>query len=119
MFVVHPPVNTVIHLTSDDGDDWGHAIRSARQLVDNEWLAHDGVTLLPHRAGVRIVARDSTHADEVRDLLDRGVAVTVGESCLDALDLRGDTLAGVETVSSGVTELVRLQSEGHNYVKIP
>ena len=112
-------MKTVIHLTSDDEDDWGHAVRSARQLAANEWLAHDDLTLLPHRAGVRIVSPDSTHAAAVRELIDQGVTVTVGESCLDALDMRRRTLEGVETVSSGVTELVRLQSDGYNYVKIP
>ncbi|MFC7096247.1 DsrE family protein [Halobaculum marinum] len=112
-------MNTVIHLTSDDPDDWGHAVRSANMLASNEWLAHDDLTLLAHRTGARIVAPDSTHADEVRDLLDRGVTVTVGESCLDSLNVRHGTIDGVETVSSGVTELVRLQSAGYNYVKIP
>jgi intracellular sulfur oxidation DsrE/DsrF family protein len=40
-------------------------------------------------------------------------------SCFDALDVHREALPGVEIVPSGVAEVVRLQSEGYNYVKIP
>ncbi|WP_277555524.1 DsrE family protein [Halobaculum limi] len=112
-------MNTVIHLTTAEEADCSHAVRSARLLAGHEWLDHDAVTLLLHRTGARLAGPDSPFADDVADLLTRGVSVTVGESCLRRLGLTGETLAGVDTVSSGVAELVRLQSEGFNYVKIP
>lgn len=112
-------MKTLLHLTSDDEADFGHAIRSARLLIDHADLVHEDVTLLPHRRAIRLVATDSPMADEIADLLDRGVTVKGGETCFDATGREPRGLPGVQLVPSGVSEVVRLQAAGYNYVKIP
>ena len=112
-------MRTLIHLTGPDEADWGHALRSARLLRGHDDLVHDDVVLLPHRAGVRLVAPDSPLADEVGDALAAGVAVRAGATCFDALGLPRAPLDGVDLVPSGVAEVVRLQARGYHYVKVP
>jgi hypothetical protein len=112
-------MQTLIHLTSDDAGDFEHAMRCALLLARHDDLPHENVTLLVHRRGARIVLPDSPHADAVADLLDAGVTVTVGATCLDALDRPHEALPGVRLVPSGVSEVVRRQSAGYHYVKVP
>ena len=112
-------MNTVLHLTSENKGDWGHAIRCSSLLYSNDDLIHEDVTLVPHRHGIKVILPDSPFASEIAELLDQGVAVKAGASCFDALGVPRESLPGVEIVSSGVIEVVRLQSEGYNYVKIP
>ncbi|WP_424002589.1 DsrE family protein [Haloarcula salina] len=113
-------MSAVIHLTSAAEDDQQHALRCAAVLRDNESLALDDVTLLLHREGVWIATTDSPERDRLVELLDSGVSATIGTTCLDARDIPHDDVpAGIDLVDSGVSELVRLQSAGHEYVKIP
>lgn len=112
-------MKTILHLTSNDEGDWGHAIRSASLLSRHADLEHEDVTLLPHRHGIKVILPDSPLATEVSDLIDQGVTVKAGASCFEALDVPREALSGVQIVPSGVAEVVKLQSEGYNYVKIP
>lgn len=112
-------MKTLIHVTSDVDGDLAHALRSSLLLLNHEELPHEDVTVLPHRQAVRVVVPGSSLADDVREALEQGVTVTVGATCLDALGLPRETLTGVNIVPSGVSEVVRLQAAGYNYVKIP
>ena len=112
-------METLLHLTSDDEGDWGHAIRSASLLVRHDELRHDDVTLLPHRRGIKLVLPTSPLAADVADLLEQDVTVKAGATCFDALGEPREALDGVEIVPSGVAEVVRLQAAGYLYVKIP
>lgn len=112
-------MKTLLHITSDEEVHFGHAIRAALLLQRDEELPHEDVTLLAHRWGVRMVTPDSPIADEILDLIENGITVKAGTTCFDANDLPREALSGVEIVPSGTRELVRLQSEGYHYVKIP
>lgn len=112
-------MNTLLHLTSDEEAHVRHTMRSAVLLAGHEELVHESVVLLAHRTAVRTVLPDSRYADEVADLLERGVTVRAGATCFDALERPREALPGVEVVPSGVSEVVRLQSLGYNYVKVP
>jgi hypothetical protein len=80
---------------------------------------HRGAGRGRERRAVRLVVPDSPLADDVADLIDRRITVSAGATCFDALDLPREALPGVGIVPSGVSEVVRLQSEGYNYVRIP
>lgn len=112
-------MNTLIHVTSDEKTDFSHALRSASLLVNHPELAHEDVTLVPHRWAVRFVTPDSPLAEDVQAALERGVTITAGASCFEANNLPPKAVSGVSIVPSGVSEVVRLQSAGYNYVKIP
>lgn len=112
-------MRTLLHITSDDEGDFGHAIRYASLLNQHDELSHEDVTLLPHRRGVRSVAPNSPLGEDIADLIELGVSIKAGATCFDANDLPREALPDVEIVPSGVSEVVRLQSRGYNYVKIP
>ena len=112
-------MKTVLHLTSDDEGDWGHAVRSASLLHHHDDLRHEDIALVPHRHGVKVLLPESPFSTEISELITEGVTVKAGASCFEALGVPRKTLPGVEVVPSGVAEVVRLQSEGYNYVKIP
>ncbi|KTG10982.1 hypothetical protein AUR64_07375 [Haloprofundus marisrubri] len=112
-------MKAVVHLTGEGEADRDFAIRCASALRRNEELALDEITLLAHRDGVRLVTPDAPERSRVAELIETGVSVKAGSTCLDARNLPRDVLPGVELVPSGVSELVRLQSEGYEYVKIP
>lgn len=112
-------MNALVHLTSDSIQDRDFARLCAAVLEHNTDLELEDGTLLAHRDGVRFVTDDSPQKDEVAELLEKGVTVKAGASCLEARDLPRDVVPGVELVSSGVVELVRLQSEEYHYVKVP
>ena len=112
-------MNALVHLTSDAIDDRAFARLCAVVLEENEALDLEDITLLAHRDGVWLVAEDSPQRDEVAELIERGVTVKAGASCLDARDIPREVVPGVELVPSGVVELIRLQSRGYHYVKVP
>lgn len=112
-------MKTVVHITSDDEGHFQHAIRCASLLAHHDDLPHENVTLLPHRRGIMLVSADSHLSEDIEELLEQGVIIKAGSTCFDAHQLPRKALPGVEIVPSGVSELVRLQSEGYNYVKIP
>lgn len=112
-------MKTVLHLTSDDPADWGHALRSAGLLATHTDLHHEDVVLLPHHRGIGLVSPTSAMADEVAELLHTGMTILAGATCFDATDRPREALPGVEIVDSGVSEIVRRQADGYHQVKIP
>ncbi len=112
-------MKTLIHLTSENEGDAGHALRSASLMLNHDELSPEDVVVLPHRWGVKLFTPDSPLADRILNVLEKGVTVKLGATCFDANDLPREAIEGIEIVPSGVSESVRLQSEGDNYVKIP
>lgn len=112
-------MKTVLHLTSDDEGDWGHAIRSASLLSSHSDLPHEDVALVPHRHGLGVILPESPLAADVNDLIAQGVTIRAGATCFDALGVPREALPGVKIVPSGVSEVVKLQENGYHYVKIP
>ena len=66
-----------------------------------------------------MILPDSPLAAEVADLVEQGVTIKAGRTCFEALEVPLETLPGVDLVPSGVSEVVKLQSTGYNYVKVP
>lgn len=112
-------MNALVHLTSDSIRDRDFARLCGIVLQQNDDLELEDVTLLAHRDGIWFVTANSPQRDEVGELIEKGVTVKAGASCLDARDLPRNVVPGVELVPSGVVELVRLQSEGYQYIKVP
>lgn len=107
----------VVHL--DEGDDMKHeaVVRNVKNLLDD----FDGaleVELVTHGAGVGLCLPESRVANEVQELIARGVTVTACENTLRGRGLDRSTLAeGVITVPAGIGELVRKQQAGWAYVR--
>ncbi|GKZ12615.1 DsrE family protein [Haladaptatus sp. T7] len=111
-------MKTVFHVSTPEAA--AIAVAKVRNLLADETLDVDTVAVL-FDAGVAIATleRGSDVADDVRGLLDRDVEYKVCSNAVrnPAVD-ESKLVAGVETVSSGVGELTRLQTRGYAYIRL-
>ncbi|MEG3224818.1 MAG: hypothetical protein BME94_04620 [Methanobacteriales archaeon Met13] len=77
------------------------------------------VELVVYAQGIRLYfPEDNPYLERVADLKNSGVKLAVCNNTLQGMMLKTDDLVdGVETVSSGVGELVRKQAEGWIYIR--
>lgn len=108
-------MQTVFHLIQSDEDGRATALNIAGNLVEDS-EDDDEIAIVAQAKGIEPLKRDGDGSDEVRSLLDDGVAVKACGNTLELFDLaEDDLLDGVETVGSGAVELSRLQDEGYAY----
>ena len=94
-------MKALVHLTSDSVGDRDFSRLCSIVLQQNDELELEDVTLLAHRDGIWFVTENSPQKEEVAELIEKGVTVKAGASCLDARDLPRDVDPGVELVPSG------------------
>jgi len=110
------------HVTSADSTDWKAALRNVSNLYRNEAVPTPAaqLKLVVNGDAVRNLLAGSPEADRVARMIDEGIKV---EACRNSLRRHGyaeaDLIDGVDTVPSGVAEVVRLQRHGVAYLKLP
>lgn len=107
----------VIHL-DEDGDAKHEAIlRNIANLIED--LGGDlRIELVAHGPGISIALSEHSLVEHVRSLIDRGVVIVACENTLLIKNIdRSRLTQGVQTVPSGMGELVRKQQEGWAYVR--
>ncbi|WP_076430319.1 DsrE family protein [Haladaptatus litoreus] len=111
-------MKTVFHVSTPEAAE--RSIAKVQNLLADETLESDTVAVL-FDAGeaIAILERDSNLADDVRKLLDWTVEYKVCSNAIQnpAVD-ESNLVAGVETVSSGVGELTRLQAREYAYIRL-
>jgi hypothetical protein len=113
-------MRVVFHLSSGDVGDWRHALANVRNLLDDGTVEASDVALLANGDAIYLVTEDSPLAADVRALAGDDVRCLGCSNSLAGRDLpESALLANVETVSSGVGALARLQSDGYAYLKVP
>lgn len=109
--------NTVFHLASGDPDEQELVLTLAENLTKDETIEMDDVAVLAQAEGIDPVTIGADGESQVRTLLDEGVSFKACSNTLSMFDLEeSDLVDGVETVSSGVGELTRLQNDGYAYI---
>lgn len=112
-------MKSVFHLSSGDVGDWTHALANVNNLLDDGTVETDDVALLANGDAVHLFVQGSPLSAEVRALGGEVRCLGCGNS-LSGRDVpESKLLSNVETVPSGVGELVRLQDDGYAYVKVP
>jgi intracellular sulfur oxidation DsrE/DsrF family protein len=112
----------VVHVTSGDEGDWAQALRNLSNLYQNESVPvpPSRITVVVNGHAVRFLLARSPDADQIERIASAGVHVDACRNSLDRLGYDPENLAtGVETIPSGVAEVVRLQWNGHGYLKLP
>lgn len=110
-------MRTVFHVSTDDRDDQAAALSSVSNLLADDSVELDDVAVVVNGDAVRMLAQGSPHDSRVVGLVD-DVSFGACSNSLRSRELSADDLFdGVETVSSGVGELTRLQNEGYAYVR--
>lgn len=107
----------MFHLISGDSNEQELALTLAENLTQDETIEMDDVTVLAQGEGIDPVTAGGDHSDHVETLIDDGVTFKACANTLDMFDIEeADLVSGVETVSSGVGELTRLQNDGYAYI---
>lgn len=111
-------MKTVVHLLSGDEAEQATALAIARNLLEDETDSIEDVAVVVQADGIRAIDADGEHGEQVRDLIEDGVAFSACSNTLESKGLEAsDLVAGVETVPEGVVEVTRLQSDGYAYVR--
>jgi intracellular sulfur oxidation DsrE/DsrF family protein len=109
---------TVFHLIDGDADEQELAFSLAGNLANDEAIDMDDIAVLAQAEGIDSVTINGEKSDRVRSLVDEGISFKACSNTLEMFDLdESDLIDGVETVSSGVGELTRLQSNGYAYIR--
>lgn len=111
-------VQTVFHVSTPE--EVRVVVAKVRNLLADETVEMEAVAVVLDRGeAIARLHADSDLADDLRDLLDRNVAL---KACSNAAQhptvSEGDLLEGVEVVSSGVGELTRLQDADYAYIRL-
>lgn len=112
-----PQGGVVVHLDEEGDDKYRAVLRNVGNLVTD--LGDQAtVELVAHGPGIGLCLINSSLAEDLQDLIGRGVVVA---ACENTLEMKGIGLehlaAGVVTVPSGMGELVRKQQNGWAYVR--
>lgn len=108
---------TVFHLASGDDEKQELVLTLTENLTKDDSIDMEAVALLAQAEGIDPVRADGERSDHVRSLIDDGVSVKACSNTMEMFDLNeSDLVDGVETVSSGVGELTRLQKDGYAYI---
>ena len=111
-------MRTAFHLTSGDEDHQKTVLTIAENLSDDETIEMDDIVVVAQSKGIDPLTNDGTHSDTVRELQDAGISFRACSNTLDTMDLDdADLVEGVEPVSSGASELTRLQDDGYAYLR--
>lgn len=108
---------TVFHLISGDSDEQELALTLAENLGEDETIDMEDIAVLAQGEGIEPIKADGSGSDQVQSLIDSGVSIKACANTLEMFDIdEADLVDGVETVSSGVGELTRLQRDGYAYI---
>ena len=111
-------MRTAFHLISPDEDQQETVLTIAGNLSEDETIEMDDIAVVAQAEGIGPVTRGGTHSETVESLLDAGISFRACSNTLDMKDLdESDLVEGVETVSSGASELTRLQDDGYAYIR--
>ncbi|MFB6292425.1 MAG: DsrE family protein [Candidatus Nanohaloarchaea archaeon] len=111
-------MKVVFHLNSNDTGKQSETLGNIKNLREDETVDVEDIALVVNADAVDAVRNGSEAAEFLEDFISEGVEV---KACSNSLDNREigeeELLDGVETVSSGVGEIARLEDEGYQYIK--
>jgi len=111
-------MRTAFHLTSGDEEHQDTVLTIAENLSNDETIEMDDIAVVAQAEGIDPLTVGGTHSGTVESLLADGIAFKACRNTLDMLDLDdSDLVEGVERVSSGASELTRLQADGYAYLR--
>lgn len=106
----------VFHLDEDDDERVLLLFANVRNLMAD--IQNVEIEVVAYSKGVNALMRDSEYSDMIYELIDDGVRFAACSNTLKALGITsGKLVDGVDTVSSGVGEIVRKQCDGWAYIR--
>ena len=109
----------LLHIDSDDPRILDRALGNANNFLKAMADQATRLVIVVNGPGVKLITtKYPLQAQKASDITGRGASIMVCANALTANDIGNSELwPGVEIVSSGIVEIVRLQTEGMAYVK--
>ena len=108
----------VFALTSSDEADWKLTLGNIRNLLVAFEPASTQVELVAYGPGLAFVKKGSSAEQEITALIAKHVRFLACENSMRMQHVTAaDLLPGVETVPSGVAEVIKAQERGWSYIK--
>ena len=108
----------IFHLNEDDDIKVKMTLSNIQNLIEDLGRTNVEVILVANGNGVRAFARGSAIVQKVEELRTLGTTFKICENSLTSRGMaKEDLLEKVEIVSSGVSEIVRKQTDGWAYIK--
>lgn len=110
--------SVVFALTSADEADWKLTVGNVSNLLAAAGMASARVELVAYGPGLAFVGKGSSVEPEIVALMAKHVRFVACENSMRMQHVTGaDLIQGVETVPSGVAEVVTKQEQGWSYIK--
>ena len=112
-------VNTVFHI--DDVAKWGLLLRNIQNLLKETRNSTAELEVVANAGAVEFYTgtEDKRDATLIRSLAESGVRFVACKNALNGMGIQEDKLIPfVETVPSGMLELIEKQSGGYAYIKL-
>lgn len=112
------PHHVLFALSSGDAIDWKLTLNNIRNLTNGLAPESVEVEVVAFGPGISFLKRDAAEASEIAALEVKHVRFVACETAMHKANLQlTDLDAGVETVPSGIVEVVRRQEQGWAYIK--
>jgi intracellular sulfur oxidation DsrE/DsrF family protein len=107
----------LIHIS--DRDKWRFVLSQIAQLIEAEERSKPDVTIIADGFAVGVcIACDRMLRGQMADFVQRGGRLLGCEESLRFLNMKSENLPDfIKAIPNGVEEVVRLQSEGFQYLK--
>lgn len=111
-------MKTVFHFSQENIDKAGEVIGNIQNLLKDKAVEIEEVALVVNAEAVKFLKQDSPAEHHIEGLMEKDIQVKACSNSLENREISADELIeGVETVSSAVGELTRLQADGYRYIK--
>jgi intracellular sulfur oxidation DsrE/DsrF family protein len=108
----------VIAVTTPDEADWQMTIGNIRHLLLDLKPDSAQIEVVAYGPGLRFLGKTSSASNPIQDLEKLSVKFVACENSMKRMDMtKADLTSGVETVPSGIGEVVRKQEAGWAYIK--
>jgi len=110
-------MKAAISLTDNGSRNFHHALICARRMSENDDI--DDVVFVTRGEGVELFdsGLESSAHEELVELLDSDVTFKVSQPCVDSREM--GLVDGVESIPSGAIDLLELQNESYELIKVP
>lgn len=111
-------MKAVFHFSQKDTEKAGEVIGNIQNLLKDKMVEIEEVALVVNAEAVKFLEQDSPAEQHIEGLIEEDVRVKACSNSLENREIKGEELIeGVETVSSAVGELTRLQDDGYSYIR--
>lgn len=112
------PHRVVFAMTSANQQDWTLALGNIANLKKGFAPAEVEVEVVAYGPGVAMVEKDSTIVADLDAAMKTGVKIVACQNSMRRMQLtKADLVTGIDTVASGIVEVVKKQEDGWVYIK--